>query len=153
MGPESVSSQDVLPADRGAEQESPSAKASAADSPALRLGKAEPDELNFVFFGSHGLRAGWSILVFGFLLFFSINLFELIISFLVFDVARLRVYGATPLNTILGEGLRVAALVTAVLVIAALERRRWVDYNLAGLKRLPLFSVGWPRDSAPYRFW
>jgi membrane protease YdiL (CAAX protease family) len=142
MGPESVSSQDVLPADRGAEQEIPSAKASTADSPALRLGKAEPDELNFVFFGSQGLRAGWSILVFGFLLFFSINLFELIISFLVFDVAHLRVYGATPLNTILGEGLRVAALVTAVLVVAALERRRWVDYNLAGLKRLSLFLGG-----------
>jgi uncharacterized protein len=142
MGPESASPPDALPADREAEQRILFAKDSAAEPPALRLATAGPDELNFIFFGSHGLRAGWSILVFGFLLFFSINLFELIASFLVFEVAHLRVSGGTALNTILGEGVRVAALVTAVLVAAALERRHWVDYNLVGLQRLPLFLGG-----------
>ena len=47
--------------------------------------------MNWVFFGDQGLRAGWSILVFGFLLYFFLNLFQWILSFLVVDVAHLRV--------------------------------------------------------------
>ena len=48
----------------------------------------------------------------------------------------------TALNTILGEGKRVAALVVSVLIVAALERRRLLDYNLAGSRRLRLFLAG-----------
>ena len=52
MGPD-----DALRADGNADETAPTAE--------LKLGKPEPDELNWVFFGSHGLRAGWSLLIFG----------------------------------------------------------------------------------------
>jgi len=104
-------------------------------------GRPEPDELSWIFFGPHGLRAGWSILIFAVLLYFLLDLFQVVLSFLVLDVAHLHVSGGTALSTILGEGNRVAALVTAVLVVGALEHRRLADYNLAGPRRLlRLFS-------------
>jgi membrane protease YdiL (CAAX protease family) len=134
MGPESVKSQDTLPSNR-----------EATPSPAgeeLKLDRPEIDELNWVFFGPNGLRAGWSILLFGVLLYFLLDLFQVILSFLVLDVAHLRVYGGTALNTILGEGKRVAALFSAVLIVAAVERRRLTDYNLGRAKRAVFLFAG-----------
>lgn len=134
MGPESVKSQDTLPSDRETKPASPPAE--------LKLDRPEIDELNWVFFGPLGLRAGWSILLFGVLLYFLLDLFQVILSFLVLDVAHLHVYGGTPLNTILGEGKRVAALFSAILIVAAVERRRLVDYNLGSTRRLVLIVAG-----------
>jgi membrane protease YdiL (CAAX protease family) len=111
-------------------------------SPFLHPGQPELDELNWAFFGPRGLRAGWSILIFGLVLYFFLDLFQWILSFLVFEVAHLRVDMASPLNTILGEGKRVAALVVSLLAVTALERRRWIDYNLAGWKALRLIAGG-----------
>lgn len=129
MGPD-----DALRADRASDGAVPPERE-------LKVGRPEPDELSWIFFGPHGLRAGWSILIFGVLLYFLLDLFQVILSFLVLDVAHLHVSGGTALSTILGEGNRVAALVTAVLVVGALEHRRLADYNLAGPRRLlRLFS-------------
>jgi hypothetical protein len=102
----------------------------------LKLSRPEPDELSWIFFGPRGLRAGWSVLVFAVLLYFLLNLFQVILSFLVLDIAHLHILGGTALSTILGEGNRVAALAAAVLLVAALEHRRPADYNLAGGRRL-----------------
>ena len=63
-----------------------------------------PDDMNWVFFGSQGLRAGWSLLIFGFLLFVLAPVFGTFLSFLVFDVKNLTIVSGSPLNTILGEG-------------------------------------------------
>ena len=130
MGPESVN-HDVLPCEgkeeRGATPANPSTE--------LKLTRPEPDELNWVFFGPHGLRAGWSILIFAVLMYFLLDLFQVILSFLVLDVAHRRVTGGTPLDAILGEGRRVAALLVAMLVVAALERRSLSAYNLGGARR------------------
>ena len=130
MGPE-----DALPADRAADGTAP-------HGPGLTAGGPEPDELNWIFFGACGLRAGWSILVFGVLLYFLLHFFQVILSFLVLDIAHLHVYGGTALNTILGEGNRFAALAVAVLVVAALEHRRVADYNLAGRRSVLLLASG-----------
>ncbi len=114
----------------------------APSSPDLHLTRPEPDEFNWVFFGPRGLRAGWSILVFGLLLYFFLDLFQWVLSFLVFEVAHLHVYSGSPLNTILGEGKRVAAVGASFLIVAALERRRWTDYKLGGANALRLLLSG-----------
>jgi membrane protease YdiL (CAAX protease family) len=128
MGPESVKqSKDASPVH---------------EPPEALFGTPPSDDMNWVFFGSQGLRAGWSLLIFGFLLFVLAPVFGTFLSFLVFDVKKLTIVSGSPLNTILGEGEWVAALLAATLVIAALERRRVADYNLAGPKRLSLFLGG-----------
>ena len=111
-------------------------------SPDLNSARSEPDEFNWVFFGPRGLRAGWSILVFTLLLYFLLDLFQWVLSFLVLEVAHLRVDRASPLNTILGEGRRLAAVVASMLIVAALERRRWTDYNLGGSQPLLRLMAG-----------
>ena len=111
-------------------------------SPDLNRARPETDEISWIFFGPRGLRAGWSILVFGMLLYFLLDLFQWILSFAVLEIAHLRVDRASPLNTILGEGRRLAALASSVLIVAALERRRWTDYNLGGSKRLLRLLAG-----------
>jgi membrane protease YdiL (CAAX protease family) len=127
----------------GPESEDPTSEApSGPEKPAVLFGTPRPDDMNWVFFGSHGLRAGWSLLIFGFLLFVLAPVFGTILSFLVFDVKKLTIVPGTPLNTILGEGQWVAALLAATLIIAALERRRVTDYYLAGPKRFSLFLGG-----------
>lgn len=134
MGPESVKPQGTLPSDREATQTPAAAE--------TKLDRPEIDELNWVFFGPHGLRAGWSVLLFGVLLYFLLDLFQVILSFLVLDVAHLHIYGGTALNTILGEGKRVAALFSAILIVAAVERRGLADFNLGGTRRLLRFVAG-----------
>ncbi len=129
MGPD-----DALRTERRADQTAPPAE--------LKLSSPERDELNWVFFGSQGLRAGWSLLIFAVLLYFLLDFFQVILSFLVVDVAHLHVYGGTALNTILGEGKRVAALMASVLIVAAIERRRLADYNLGGSKQFALLLSG-----------
>jgi hypothetical protein len=107
--------------------------------------KFEPpqvDDLNWVFFGSQGLRAGWSLVIFGFLLFVLSPVFGTFLSFLVFDVKGLTIVAGSPLNTIFGEAQWVAAMLAAAMIVAALERRRLADYNLAGSNRVALFLGG-----------
>ena len=128
MGPD-----DALRADR-------SADGSAAAEPGPP--RPEIDQLNWVFFGPNGLRAGWSILLFAVLIYFLFQLFKVILSFVVMDVAHLHVNSGTALNTIFGEANLVAALVSSCLVVAALERRRLTDYNLAVRRPLVLFLGG-----------
>lgn len=134
MGPESVNLRD------GSQTGQPTPPADRSND--LKLLRPEPNEFNWVFFGPRGLRAGWSILVFGMLLFFFLDIFQWILAFLVVEVAHLRVYPGTPLNTILVEGKRVAALLASGAIVAALERRRLADYNLGRPRRLPLLLGG-----------
>ncbi len=127
----------------GPESVNPSKEEPSVPEPTEALfGTPPPDDMNWVFFGSQGLRAGWSLVIFGFLLFVLARVFSTFLSFLVFDVKNLTIVSGSPLNTILGEGEWVAALLAATLIIAALERRRVTDYNLAGPKRLSLFLGG-----------
>ena len=89
----------------GPESEDPTKEApQGPETPGVLPGTPRPDDMNWVFFGSHGLRAGWSLLIFGFLLFVLAPVFGTVLSFLVFDVKNLTVVSGSPLNTILGEG-------------------------------------------------
>ena len=134
MGPESVNLRDGAQTGQTAPPPDPS--------DGLALSRPEPNEFNWVFFGPRGLRAGWSIFLFAMVLYFTLDFFQWVLWFLVVEVAHLRVYYGTALNTLLLEGQRVAALLTTWMIVAALERRRLADYNLGGSRRLRLLLGG-----------
>ena len=96
----------------------------------------------WVFIGSDGLRAGWSILVFFLLtLFFAFPL-SYIANSIVKDVLHLKRGNFTPSAALLQEIVLVLAILGAGLIVALIERRRLLDYNLAGPRRLRHFFGG-----------
>jgi uncharacterized protein len=102
-------------------------------------GPADPYRgLKWIFIGPQGLRAGWSFLIFlvllgGFLkglgtLFLSLHL-----------ISR---DGFSPKNALFGELFQVVALVAAAAIVALIERRTILDYNLRGSRRAVHFFSG-----------
>ena len=105
---------------------------------------AEPQEkpyrgLRWIFIGGHGLRAGWSVLIFAavFIL-LSIGV----------DAALLKAHLLSkeaafgPRAAFFGELGSFLAMLGAAAVVALIERRRILDYNLAGPRRLRNFFFG-----------
>ncbi len=95
--------------------------------------------LKWVFIGKEGLRAGWSLLIF-FLLFFGVA------SGLGAVFAKLHLLGAregfTAKSAFYGELLPVLAMLVAGVMVALIERRSILDYNLRGLRRGSHFISG-----------
>ncbi len=96
--------------------------------------------MNWTFYGSQGLRAGWSVLSFFILLvliggavgfaFFKLHLIEQGNHF-------------TASSAFFGELIAVLALVGAASLVALIERRRsLLAFNLTGLRRIPHFFSG-----------
>ena len=135
VGPESFSSREALRTPAGADPNT-------AQPSSLRLGTPSPGDPNWVFFGSHGLRAGWSIVVFAFLVLLLSPICGTILSVVVYDIGHLTVGARSPLSTILGEGQWISALLLSALIVSRLERRRLSDYNLAGPGRGNHFIAG-----------
>ncbi len=105
---------------------------------------AEPQEkpyrgLRWIFIGGHGLRAGWSVPIFAavFIL-LSIGV----------DAALLKAHLLSkeaafgPRAAFFGELGSFVAMLGAAAVVALIERRRILDYNLAGPRRLRNFFFG-----------
>ena len=96
--------------------------------------------LKWVFIGDQGLRAGWSVLIFVALF----MLFGRAIGF-VFTKTHLLIKGDNQLNIrtgFFGELVAFLAMVGAAAVVALIERRRILDYNLTGPRRVPHFFSG-----------
>jgi membrane protease YdiL (CAAX protease family) len=97
--------------------------------------------LRWVFLGSQGLRAGWSVLSF-------LLLFALFISGLGFTFVHFHLVGEksdfTARATFFGDLISVLALAGAAAIIALIERRRGnlLAFNLAGSQRLFKFVFG-----------
>lgn len=93
-----------------------------------------PDAMEWVLVGPHGLRAGWSILLFA----ASFYFFRLILGTLFFSSGLL---GEMQIDSapfiLLGSWAALLALAGAVAWMSLVERRRIADYNLADL-HLPL---------------
>jgi uncharacterized protein len=95
--------------------------------------------LRTVFIGSQGLRAGWSIAVFVALLI----LFARAIGFvLVRSHLVAKGGGFTARSQFIGELVVFLAMVGAGAVVALIEHRRILDYNLGGSGRLRHFAAG-----------
>ena len=103
---------------------------------------AEPEKpyrgLKWVFIGPHGLRSGWSALIFLVLLVSFASGF----GFLFFRLHLITKGGFTPSNAFFSELFQVLALVAAAAVVALIERRSILDYNLRGPRRTVHFFSG-----------
>jgi membrane protease YdiL (CAAX protease family) len=96
-------------------------------------------DLSWVLIGDHGLRAGWSVLL-------AVALYELVTP--VLDTIAVTVYPLladgvfSPFTVLISELIPVVAILGIGLVIAHIEHRRVVDYNLADSRRLQHFAGG-----------
>src|SRR4051794_36153239 len=106
----------------------------------LPLAGPEPphNDLKWIFVGPAGLRAGWSVLIF----------IALLIGFMaglafVFASLHLVSKGAfTAKTAIFSELFQVIALVAAAAIVALIERRTILDYNLRGMRPVVRFFSG-----------
>ena len=95
--------------------------------------------LKWIFVGDQGLRSGWSATMFTVLLILFINFlgFLFLKAHLITQSNRI-----TPRQAFFSELLQVVSLIVAVAVMALIERRSILDYNLRGPRRLPHFFEG-----------
>jgi len=102
----------------------------------------EPEQpyrgLKWIFIGPHGLRSGWSALIFLVLL----VAFGAGFGFLFSRLHLITRGGFTPSNAFFGELFQVLALIAAASVVAFLEHRGILDYNLRGPRRTIHFFSG-----------
>ncbi len=99
---------------------------------------AKPNLLHRVFLGDEGLRAGWSVAIFiGLLILF---VFALGTLFAKLHLTRKGDLSAR--NAFFGELAGFLAMVAAAWIMARIERRRVLDYNLRGRGRIARFATG-----------
>jgi hypothetical protein len=91
--------------------------------------------LRWVFVGSEGLRAGWSVLTFLFLAILFMFPLSLLGNIFARSVLHLKKDSFTPSSSILQEIILVLAILGSGTILAFIERRRLLDYNLAGPRR------------------
>lgn len=97
--------------------------------------------IRWVFFGPDGLRAGWSVLIFA-------AIFAVLLSCTILIASRFHhpnqgpIKEAAPGQMIIGEGVSVLFVVIAAFVVALIERRHILDYNLRGPRRPQHFIGG-----------
>ena len=95
--------------------------------------RQEVRDFDWVFIGPQGLRAGWSILVFASLYYF----FRLIIGSLFFAAGLVSETNSDSAGAVLlGEMIPFLALLGAAAVMALIEDRGILSYNLAGTRRV-----------------
>lgn len=121
--------------------EPPSTNASNAIAPDLQ--GQEPQKpyrgLKWIFVGPEGLRSGWSVLIFIALMILFINGFGFL-----FLKLHLIAGGNShaPSQQVFSESFQVLALLSTMAIMAVIERRKILDYNLQGTGRLAHFFSG-----------
>lgn len=111
-----------------------------ADSPSPE--PAETRFLKWTIFGSQGLRVGWSVALFLVLFLLVAAVLSLIAGLLWPNFLDAKPAELTPGTAIVQEIVQVLGLLGAGAICALIERRRILDYNLAGSHRLRHFLVG-----------
>lgn len=102
----------------------------------------EPGDPLWVILGPQGLRAGWSILLFIVLLYLLAFVVGTVFSTIARGALHLQLEGETAGSAIVSEGSLVAALALTLFILSRIERRRFVDYYLAGPGVLARFCGG-----------
>jgi membrane protease YdiL (CAAX protease family) len=96
--------------------------------------------MHWAFVGSQGLRAGWSMMFFGILLYLLLNLIGSLFFSFSFSVKQ---YGTRAFSVFFDEVIWFLALVGATALIALLEgRSSLLAFNLNGRRRAPRFLSG-----------
>ena len=95
--------------------------------------------VRWVFVGDQGLRGGWSAIIF-------LVVASLIVSAVSFIIAPLhlrdRSAGMTARAVLVGDGMEVIGLLGAAFIMALIERRRVLDFNLTGPRPVTNFLSG-----------
>jgi uncharacterized protein len=95
--------------------------------------------LKWTFIGPDGLRAGWSILI-------AVSMLLLLGRALSYMIARLHLVtpggGFGPRQALFGEFFQLVLLILCVAIVAAIEHRTILDYNLRGPNRIRHFFSG-----------
>ena len=98
--------------------------------------------LRWVFIGGQGLRAGWSAAIF----FILSVIFTITLGTTATAIARhiphVKTSNFTPATALIGEVILFLAVLGAVALVALMERRRIMDYNLRGPRPLVHFFSG-----------
>jgi hypothetical protein len=99
----------------------------------------EARDLGWIFIGPHGLRAGWSIALFASFYY----LFRMVIGtlFLAAGLVHEKATDSAP-AVLMGELVPFFALIGAASIMALIEERRILSYNLAGTRRMLHFAFG-----------
>ena len=99
----------------------------------------ETHDLYWVLAGGQGLRAGWSLADFCFALPSLHALWEPWSSSFIPAIAK---FDFSPIFALIGEVIPLLALLAAAVLMALIEHRRILDYNLTGPRRIPHFLSG-----------
>jgi hypothetical protein len=103
---------------------------------------AETRFLKWILFGPQGVRVGWSVTLFLVLAFLTIAILGAFVMVLLHNLLHIHTGAFSPATSILQESLQFVGLLGAAAICALLERRRILDYNLSGTRRLRHFSAG-----------
>lgn len=119
----------------GEPADSPSASAASvpdetAGNTLLTPATASKYEISRLFIGPEGLRAGWSLLLFAFLMYLFGALFGAIMGSVLGAKAGASLAPGTPISSILSEGDFVLALAVVLLMMARIEHRSVQEYYL-----------------------
>jgi hypothetical protein len=98
--------------------------------------------LRWIFVGSQGLRAGWSIAVFLLLTVLFVLMLGTAVSLFAHKVLQARAGSFTPVLGMIQELTAVLSILGAGALVALIERRRILDYNLIGPRRALHFLGG-----------
>jgi membrane protease YdiL (CAAX protease family) len=107
----------------------------AAESATLPEPVEEYRGLRWAFLGSQGLRAGWSAALFVLLTVLFMVLLGSATTLFVKQFLHLKTGEGTPATAMIGESILVLSILGAGALMALIEQRRIVDYNLAGPRR------------------
>jgi len=98
--------------------------------------------LRWAFIGDQGLRAGWSAAIFVMLtVVFAITL-GTVATAIARHIPHVKSSAFTPTTALIGETLLFLAMLGAVALVALMERRRILDYNMRGPRPLLHFLSG-----------
>jgi membrane protease YdiL (CAAX protease family) len=110
---------------------------------ALMTDAEEYRGLKWIFIGSEGLRAGWSVLIFLILSVIFIGTLGFTASWISKNVVHHTKTGDfTAIGALIGEVISVLGIFGAAKIVSLIERRRVLDYNLTGPSRLLHFVSG-----------
>jgi membrane protease YdiL (CAAX protease family) len=98
--------------------------------------------LRWIFIGSQGLRAGWSVLIFLFLTLLFLVALGTAVTLFVQKVLHVKTGSFTPVSAIIQGLIEFLPMLGAGALVALFEHRRILDYNLTGPRRLPHFLGG-----------
>jgi membrane protease YdiL (CAAX protease family) len=118
------------------------AVAHAPETVAPSLGERFFHWVKWTFIGSQGLRAGWSALIFLILTIIFMISVGSVASAIAKHIPHAKTNDFTPSIALIGEVIQFLALVGAAAIMALIERRRILDYNLTGPRRIPHFFSG-----------